>query len=78
MIDRNHHTYDKYIASEKKEREQLNSIARGILAIVLGVFVVWLIFSFLGSFFEKYPEHISRYNTTESNQTMINPGKDSN
>ncbi|EJF90894.1 hypothetical protein ME1_00094 [Bartonella vinsonii subsp. arupensis OK-94-513] len=78
MIDRNYHTYEKRIATEKKEREQLNSIGRGILAILLGVFIIWFVFGFLGSFFEKKPEHISHYSTTESNQTITSPRKDLN
>ncbi|WP_455465511.1 hypothetical protein [Bartonella sp. B39] len=78
MIDRNYHTYDKHIASEKKEREQINSIGRGILAIILGVFILWFVFGFLGSFFEKSPEHISHYNATESNQIVTSPRKDLN
>ncbi|MBB5072956.1 hypothetical protein HNQ69_000060 [Bartonella callosciuri] len=51
MIDRNYETYEEHIASEKKEREQLNSIGKGIFAILLGLFIIWLIFGFLGSFF---------------------------
>ncbi|UTO29011.1 hypothetical protein [Bartonella harrusi] len=78
MIDRNYHTYEKRIADEKKEREQLNSIGRGILAILLGVFIIWFVFGFLGSFFEKSPEHISHHNATQSNQTITGPKKDLN
>lgn len=77
MIDSNYHTYEKHIAAEKKEREQRNSIGRGILAVLLALFIIWFIFGFLGSFFEKSPEGVSHYNTKESNQTIISPKKDS-
>ncbi|MCZ2158612.1 hypothetical protein NPX99_04880 [Bartonella sp. 220] len=78
MIDRNYHTYEKRIADEKKEREQLNSIGRGILAILLGVFIIWFVFGFLGSFFEKSPEHVSHHNAIQSNHMITDPKKDSN
>ncbi|GAA4661808.1 hypothetical protein [Bartonella pachyuromydis] len=76
MIDRNYHTYEERIAAEKKEREQRNAIGKGILAVLLALFILWFIFVFLGSFFEKSPEHISHYNTTESSQTITTPKKD--
>ncbi|CAF26256.1 hypothetical protein [Bartonella quintana] len=79
MIDRNYHTYEERIAAEKKEREQHNSIGKGILAILVALFIIWFIFGFLGSFFEKSPEGISHhYNTPESNQTTKSPEKDLN
>lgn len=78
MIDRNYHTYEERIAAEKKDREQRNSIGKGILALLLGIFIIWFIFGFLGSFFEKSPERISHYNTTESNQMITSPRKDLN
>ncbi|GAA5102977.1 hypothetical protein [Bartonella acomydis] len=78
MIDRNYHTYEERMAAEKKEREQRNSIARGILAILLALFILWLIFGFWGSFFAKSPEPLSHYNTTESSQTIPSTRTDSN
>lgn len=78
MIDRNYHTYEERIAAEQKEREQRNAIGKGILAVLLALFLLWFIFGFLGSFFEKSPEHISHYNTTESSQTITTPRKDLN
>ncbi|GAA5105349.1 hypothetical protein [Bartonella jaculi] len=78
MIDRNYQTYEERIATEKKEREQLNSIGKGIFAILLGLVIIWFVFGFFGSFFEKSPERISHYNTTESSQTITTPRKDLN
>ncbi|WP_273756747.1 hypothetical protein [Bartonella sp. MM73XJBT] len=78
MINRNYHTYEERIAEEQKEREQRNAIGKGILAILLALFLLWFIFGFLGSFFEKSPEHVSHYNTTESSQTITTPKKDLN
>ncbi|MET3590144.1 ABC-type Fe3+ transport system permease subunit [Bartonella silvatica] len=76
MTDRNYHTYEERIALEKSEREQRKSIARGILAILLALFIIWFIFGFLGSFFVKSPERTSHYGTTESSQTTSHPKKD--
>ncbi|EJF76278.1 hypothetical protein MCO_01635 [Bartonella sp. DB5-6] len=78
MIDKNYHIYEERMAAEKKDREQHNSIGKAILAILLGLVIIWFIFGFLGSFFEKSPERISHYNTTESNQTVTNPRQDLN
>ncbi|EJF75832.1 hypothetical protein HWV54_00780 [Bartonella alsatica] len=78
MIDRNYSTYEERMAAEKKEREQRNSIGKGILAIFLALFIIWFIFGFLGSFFEKSPERISHYNTTESSQTITSTKKNLN
>ncbi|WP_208441762.1 hypothetical protein [Bartonella raoultii] len=78
MIDRNYHTYEERIAAEKKEREQRNAIGKGIIAILLALFLLWFIFGFLGSFFEKSPERISHYNTTETSQTITPPRKELN
>ncbi len=58
------------MAAEKKEREQRNSIGKGILAILLALFIIWLIFGFFGSFFAKSPERLSHYNTTKSGQII--------
>ncbi|MET3559923.1 hypothetical protein ABID39_000607 [Bartonella japonica] len=76
MIDRNYYTYEERIAAEKKEREQRNSIGRGILAVLLALFLIWFVFGFLGSFFEKTPEGVSHSNPTQSNQNIISPKKD--
>lgn len=78
MIDRNYHTYEERTAAEQKEREQRNAIGKGILAVLLALFLLWFIFGFLGSFFEKSPERISHYNTTESSQTITTPKTDLN
>ncbi|WP_208435699.1 hypothetical protein [Bartonella phoceensis] len=73
MIDRNYHTYEERITAEKKEREQRNAIGKGILVVLLTLFIIWFIFGFLGSFFAKSPERISHDNSTESEQTIIRP-----
>ncbi|WP_019223482.1 hypothetical protein [Bartonella rattaustraliani] len=76
MIDRNYHTYEEHTAAEKKEREQRSSIGRGILAILLALFIIWFVFGFLGSFFEKSSQDVFHNNSTESSQTIISPRKD--
>ncbi|WP_375623986.1 MULTISPECIES: hypothetical protein [unclassified Bartonella] len=78
MIDKNYHTYEERMAAERRDREQRVSIAKGIFAILLAVVIIWFIFGFLGSFFAKSPEHSSRYNTPETNQSVTTPKKDLN
>ncbi|KEC54495.1 membrane protein [Bartonella koehlerae] len=78
MINRSYQTYGERIAAEKTEREQRNSIWKGIFAILLTVFILWFIFGFLGSFFTKSPQRISHYNTTESSRIVTSPRKDLN
>ncbi|WP_019221683.1 hypothetical protein [Bartonella senegalensis] len=78
MIDRNYQTYEERIAAEKTEREQRNSLGKGIFAILLALFVLWFIFGFLGSFFTKSPERISHGNTIEPSQTITRPRQDLN
>ncbi|WP_455480270.1 hypothetical protein V3564_03725 [Bartonella sp. B12(2025)] len=75
MIDKNYQTYEELIIPEKKDRKQHNSIGKSIFAILLALFIVWFIFGFLGSFFEKSPRRISHYNTKESTQTVTDPKK---
>ncbi|WP_317993383.1 hypothetical protein [Bartonella gliris] len=78
MIDSNYPVHEKYKAVDKTDREKYNSFGKGIFAILLGLFIIWFIFGFLGSFFEKSPEHRSHYNTTESSETITSPRKDLN
>ncbi|MGF7157920.1 hypothetical protein [Bartonella heixiaziensis] len=77
MIDKNYPTYEQRIAAEQTEREQRNSISKGIFAIFLGLFIIWFVFGFLGSFFEKSPQHIS-HSTTGASETITSPRKDLN
>ncbi|EJF80927.1 hypothetical protein [Bartonella doshiae] len=78
MIDRKYPTYEEYRAAKKIEREQRNLIGKGIFAIILALLILWFIFGFFGSFFEKSSKHISHYNATESSQTITLPKSDLN
>ncbi|EJF77074.1 Uncharacterised protein [Candidatus Bartonella washoeensis] len=78
MIDRNYPVHEKYKVVDKTDREKYNSFGKGIFAILLGLFIIWFIFGFLGSLFEKSPEHVSHYNTTKSSETVTSPKKDLN
>ncbi|WP_175868278.1 hypothetical protein [Bartonella gabonensis] len=76
MIDKNYHTYEERMATERKDHEQRVSIAKGIFAILLALVLIWFIFGFLGSFFAQDPEHSSHYNTPETSQSIPPQKKD--
>ncbi|WP_455482607.1 hypothetical protein V4P56_03125 [Bartonella sp. B35(2025)] len=79
MTNKHYPAYKQHTVKDKSDREQRNFIGKSIFAIIFTLIILWFIFSFLGSLFEKSPKHnASNYNTTESSQTITTPKKDLN